>query len=132
MSMLRDLRFVRWWLLGGWLAVIAAMVVCLVPGKYVETPGLNDKVEHATGFVLLTLWFCSIYRPRRYWMIALYFLLFGVFIEVMQGAMPFGRDSDIHDVYADAAGIVIGVVLALTPLSRWPQWIEAVLSKKNE
>ena len=128
--MLRDLRFAKWWVLGGWIAVIAATMACLAPAKYVEIPSLNDKVEHATGFALLVLWFCSIYQRRRHWMIALYFLLFGVFIEVMQGAMNWGRHSDIHDVYADAAGIVIGITLALTPLSRWPRWIEALLAKK--
>ncbi len=127
--MLRDLRFGRWWLVLGWLAVAAALTVCLLPPKYVEIPNANDKTEHIIGFMLLTLWFCSIYARSRYWLIALYYLLFGVFIEVMQGTMHLGRNSDIHDVYADAVGIFIGVILALTPLGRWPRKIEAWMAE---
>ncbi len=128
--MLRDLRFATWWLVGGWISIIAALTVCLLPPRYVEIPGANDKIEHITGFVLLTLWFCGIYPRSRYWLIALCYLLFGIFIELMQGAMHLGRNCDIHDVYADVAGIVIGVALALTPLDRWPRWIEAVIPHK--
>jgi VanZ family protein len=126
----RDLRFKNIWLIGGWVAVIAALVVCLVPGKYVEVPNLNDKVEHATGFVLLVLWFCGIYSRRRYWVIALSFLVFGALIEVLQGAMNWGRHADILDWCADSAGVIAGILLSLTPLQNWPRWIEAIFSRK--
>lgn len=128
--MLSELRFPRFWLIAGWIAVIAALIVCLLPAKYVEVPNLNDKIEHAAGFALLVLWFAGIYPRRRYWLIALGFLLFGIVIEFLQGDMNWGRHADIHDVYADTAGIVVGVLVALTPIGRWPRWFEALIPKR--
>jgi len=128
--MLRELRFPTLWLIAGWLAVIAALAVCLAPAKYVEVPNVNDKVEHAAGFALLVLWFTGIYPRSRYWLVASGFLLLGILIEILQGDMNWGRHSDVHDVYADAAGIVAGVLLALTPLARWPRWIESLIPGK--
>jgi len=128
--MLQDLRFPRFWLVAGWIAVITAMIICLAPPKYVEIPGANDKVEHTLGFVLLTLWFCGIYRRRRYWLVAAGFLLFGVVVEIMQAWMNVGRNGDIHDVYADAVGITAGVLIAWTPLGRWPAWFEVLIPRR--
>ena len=128
--MLTDLRFARFWLVCGWLSVAAALVVCLLPPRMVAVANVNDKVEHTAGFVLLTLWFCGIYPRSKYWRIVLCYLLFGVLIELLQGAMHVGRNADIHDVYADTTGVVLGVVLALTPLGRWPKWIEALFFRQ--
>lgn len=129
--MLQDLRFARFWLVFGWISVIAALIVCILPARMVEVPGVNDKFEHALGYVLLTLWFCGIYPRRKYWAIALGYLLFGILIELLQGAMNWGRHADIHDVYADAAGIAIGLIIALTPVGRWPKWIEALIPRNS-
>lgn len=128
--MLRDLRFKYVWLTGGWMAIIAALIVCLVPGKYVEVANLNDKVEHAAGFMLLALWFCGIFVRRRYWLIAIGFILFGAVIEVLQGAMNWGRHADVLDWCADSAGVIVGVLLSLTPLQNWPRWLEAIDPRK--
>lgn len=127
---MKDLRFRRLWLVGGWLAVIAALIVCLAPPKYVEVPGANDKVEHTLGFVLLVLWFCGVYQRRRYWLVASSFLLFGIFVEIMQAWMNVGRNGDVNDVYADAIGIAVSVLIALTPVGNWPRWIEALVPKR--
>lgn len=127
---MKDLRFPRLWLIGGWIAVVAALIVCLVPGKYVEVANLNDKVEHAAGFGLLVLWFCGIYTQQRFWRIAIYFILFGALIELLQGAMSWGRHADIYDLCADAAGATTGVLIALSPIGNWPRWIEALIPKR--
>ena len=128
--MLRDLRFATGWLIGGWIAVIAALAVCLLPGKYVEVASLNDKVEHATGFLLLVLWFCGVYPRKRYWVIATGFIVFGALIEILQGATNLGRHADILDWCADSAGVIVGILLSLTPLQHWPRWIEAIFPRK--
>lgn len=129
--MLRELRFARFWLFGGLIAALAAFVVCILPAPMVELPGANDKVEHMLGYVLLTLWFCGIYPRSKYWIIAVAYLAFGVSIELVQGAMNWGRHADLKDVYADASGIVVGLLLGLTPLRRWPLWLEAWVPRKS-
>jgi VanZ family protein len=126
----KDLRFPRLWLIGGWIAVVAALIVCLVPGKYVEVANINDKIEHAAGFGLLVLWFCGMYLRSRYWRIAVYFVLFGALIEILQGLMNWGRHADIFDLLADSVGIAMGVLVALTPIGNWPRWLEALIPKR--
>lgn len=127
---MRDLRFPRFWLAAGWISIIAALAVCLAPAKYVEVVNVNDKVEHALGFALLVLWFCAIYPRRRYWMIVVGFVLLGALIEVLQGAMNLGRRADILDWCADSVGVVVGILISLTPFQNWPRWIEALLPRK--
>ena len=127
---MKELRFPHFWLIGGWVSVIAALIVCELPARYVEIPNLSDKVEHATGFALLTLWFCGIYPRLRYWRIAIYFLLFGILIEILQAVINVGRHAEVLDVCADAAGVVIGALIALTPFGNWPRWLEAIIPRR--
>jgi glycopeptide antibiotics resistance protein len=46
-------------------------------------------------------------------------------IEGVQGAMHFGREADLRDVYANTVGIVCGLTLALVWLGGWAQRVEA-------
>lgn len=127
--MVTDLRYGRLWLVLGWIAVAAALCLSLMPSRMLEGDTLNDKFEHSAGFALLTLWFCGIYPRSRYWAIALSLLGMGIVIEILQGAMHWGRHEDIRDVWADAGGIVVGVVLSLTLLGNWAQRIEALVRR---
>ena len=124
-----DLRCGRFWLVFGWLAVAAALVVNLMPARDLRAIHLNDKFEHIVGYTLLTLYFCGIYPRSRYWRIALAFAVMGVVVEVLQGAMHWGRSEDIRDFYADAVGIAVGLACALLGLRQWPRWLERTFSR---
>lgn len=113
------------WLGLGWLFVVAAIVVSLVPGQELPNTHMGDKYEHSIAYALLTLWFTGIYPRTSYWKLAIAMLAMGVAIEIAQGAMPFGRQMDIRDVGANALGIVIGLMLALVGVGGWAQRIEA-------
>lgn len=128
--MLGDLRFGRFWLVFGWLAVVAALVLSLLPPKAVDIPGANDKLEHLIGYLLLTFWFCGLYPRRRYALIALGMLAMGGLVEVLQAALHLGRQAELGDLIADSMGIALAVILAMTPLGRWPRWFE-ILFQKN-
>lgn len=130
MPPVQTLKYGRFWLVFGWLAIVAALIVCLLPPQYVEVPNANDKMEHALGYVLLTLWFCGIYPRSQYWKIAVGYLIFGAVIEMLQSWMHLGRNGDINDMVADAAGIAVGVLLGCTPLGRWPHWIEFLFLRR--
>ena len=125
--MLSDLRFGKFWLVFGWLSVFVAMVLSLLPPKAVEMPEWNDKVEHSLSYFLLTFWFCGIYQRRRYWVIGLCMLGMGILVELLQAAMQLGRSADVRDVVADMIGIAPALLLALSPLGRWPRWFEAIV-----
>ncbi|MGD9843327.1 MAG: VanZ family protein [Steroidobacteraceae bacterium] len=125
--MLADLRYGRFWLVFGWVSVAAAMVLSLMPGS--DLPKWNDKLEHALGYFLLTFWFCGIYARRHHWLVGLAMLGMGALVEILQGIMHMGRQADVHDLVADIIGIAPALLLALTPLSHWPRWIEALIKR---
>jgi len=124
-----TLRYPRLWLTLGWLAVIFAIVVCLVPMSELPQPGVSDKTEHFLAYLLLSLWFGGIYPRTRYWRIALSLCVMGVLIEFAQGAMQLGRQADAMDVVANSTGIVAGLLLCWLGLGAWPQWLEALVNK---
>lgn len=126
--MLNGLRYARIWAGVGWLAVIGAVALSLTPRSILHGGSLNDKFEHAAGYAVLAVWFCGIYPRSRYWVIAAGFLCMGITIEALQSAMHWGRQGDVHDIYANAAGIALAVVLAwTTPLGRWARHAETLL-----
>ncbi|HKE94491.1 MAG TPA: VanZ family protein [Povalibacter sp.] len=119
-----GVRHGRFWLVIGWLLIIVAFVVCLLPGKDLPEVQLSDKYEHTILYLILTLWFTGLYPRSRYAVIATALFVMGVTIEIAQGAMHLGRTADVHDVMANTAGILIGLMLALAGLGGWAQWID--------
>jgi VanZ family protein len=128
------LRFPRLWLVLGWIFVLLAVLVCLAPPG---TPGMsglfvwNDKVEHASGYVALTLWFTGLYPRSKYGWIAAGLFAMGVGIELLQGWMAMGREADPLDVAANTTGIAVGIVLALLAFGGWAQRIERIFDKRG-
>ena len=119
------LKHPRVWRGLGWLLVAFTAIGSLVPAG---TPGLgllNDKLEHGGGYAALTIWFSGAYPQQRPWIIAVAFFAMGVVIELLQGWMQLGRDRDIHDVFANTTGIVIGLLLARLWLRNWVARAEA-------
>jgi VanZ family protein len=127
-----ELRLRYFWFgIGVLIALQIALAALLPGGKVPDLPGVSDKVEHFMAFTLLSFWFSSILVRRDLVWMVLVLLAFGVLIEVAQEMMRRGRQGDVLDVVADAIGIVVGMLLALTPLGRWPFWIERLLPGKR-
>ena len=120
-----SLRHPWVWLGLGWTFIAFAIVVGLVPGQKLPPTGVSDKVEHAVAYTLLTLWFAGVYPRTSYWRVGLGMLALGVSIEIAQGLMPFGRQTDFRDVVANSLGIAVGLGIALIGLGGWAQRIES-------
>lgn len=123
-----PLRFPRLWLSLGWLAIVLAIIVCLVPAHELPQPGLSDKSEHFICYLVLSCWFAGIYPRSRYWLIGVGLLVMGVLIEFAQGAMGWGRQADARDVFANSTGIVAGLLLCWWWLGGWTQRVESLVS----
>jgi VanZ family protein len=123
--MLLALRHPRLWLVSGWILVVLAVVASIVPPSGLpKMGGISDKLEHAVGYSVLALWFAGIYPKSRYPMIGVALLVMGIVIEGLQGSMNWGRKADLRDVYANAVGVVCGLLLALAWLGGWAQRVE--------
>jgi hypothetical protein len=92
----------------------------------------TDKWLHGITFLVLSLWFSGLYTLRSLWRVAVGLLAFGVVIEVMQRMISY-RSADMIDIAADAAGIVLGLGIALLGPRGWCLWVEnRWLSNSND
>ena len=92
-------------------AVLVILYMTLAPNE--DVPGSSlvwDKAAHSIAFGLLTVIGLLMSTHRRKTVIACVWGL-AAGIEVAQALMPFGRQGDWLDLFADTVGIVIGVGL---------------------
>ncbi len=92
-------------------AVSVILYLTLAPTN--DVPGAKlvwDKAAHAIAFGLLVVLGLLMSTHRRKTVIACVWGL-AAGIEVAQALMPFGRQGDWIDLFADTVGIVIGVAL---------------------
>ncbi|HWS75452.1 MAG TPA: VanZ family protein [Quisquiliibacterium sp.] len=114
------------WIVASVLLVLAVLYVSLAPLSVpVELPTHFDKLEHAAAYVFLAVWFTGLVARPRYGRVAVALVAFGLTIEFLQAAMPFGRQGDPWDVLSNIIGIGIGVVMARRVTGGWAQKVEA-------
>ena len=94
------------------LATAILLVMCVLPTRDLPDPGTGDRFEHTASWFVLTL-AGYVLAPRRTWAIPAFALAYGVFIEILQGALPTGRHSDALDFVADSLGVALAVLLFL-------------------
>ncbi|AER54711.1 hypothetical protein DSC_00290 [Pseudoxanthomonas spadix BD-a59] len=119
---------VRWpalWF-GGWvLAMVLVVTTCLLPGEDLPKVAEGmDKLEHAGAFAVLAAWAVQLFATRRALLrAAAWLVILGVLIELLQGWFTADRTPDAIDALADASGVLLGLLVALTPardlLLRW-------------
>ncbi len=83
----------------------------------------TDKWLHGMTFFVLTVWFSGMFPKRRYALMALGLLGFGLVIEACQYSVSY-RTADWFDVGANATGIIIGMAIAFAGAGGWCQRVE--------
>jgi VanZ family protein len=123
-SGLRPLPHLALWRWLGRLALAATVVVCLIPlpKSPIHVEG-GDKLEHALGWLLITLWYAQLTVTHRALLArACGFVALGAAIELAQSLTGW-RSADPADLVANFVGVATGVALGLTPLravlARW-------------
>ena len=112
------------------LGVFAGMITpaWLWPDQSINIVVAYDKWIHGLVFVILSLWFSGQYAPRAYWRIAAGLAVFGAVIELIQRSLAY-RTGDFGDLYANLAGIAVGLVVAALGAGGWSlrveRWLEA-------
>ena len=117
MGWVKPLRRMRMWLALWCTGILALVVVCLLPAPDLPQVALNDKLEHAMAFAVLSYSAVQLFvRGRPLAIVAAGLLVLGIGIEVAQALLTTTRAMELADVVADAAGIAAGMALAWTPL----------------
>ena len=113
------------WLILGWMLVGAVIFISLMP----EPPDVGvrggDKAGHFLAYGLLMLWFVQVYPMKRWWRLAVGFMVMGVSLELLQGLLGH-RSLEYADMLANSVGVVLGWLLGKTyfgslfiTLGRW-------------
>jgi len=90
------------------LAVAVLLYLCLAPTRDLPKVTLWDKAEHAIAwFVLATVGF--VLFPARVGRVVVFAVALGGIVELLQGALPTGRDMDWKDWVADSAGVTVAL-----------------------
>jgi VanZ family protein len=113
---LKPLRRPRLWL-GLWIAAIVALiVVCLIPlDSLPPLPDNSDKLEHLFGYFALSAAAVQLFGSRRALSLAAVCLVaLGIGVEIAQGFTAY-RSSDPADALANTLGVLLGMATALTP-----------------
>lgn len=126
-----PLRYRQRWRVAGVIVLAISFAAALMPALWpkvsVRDILLLDKWLHAIAFAVLALWFSGQYARSSYWRIAAGLLAFGAFIEICQ-YFTYYRSAEWADFFADAAGIVVGLSLAMLGPGGWSLRFEQWLS----
>ena len=107
----------RWLVLGGlWIGLVIFLSLTPAPPKPL-TLDHSDKLAHLLAYGWLMLWFCQLYvGAARRWALAIGLIALGVGLEFLQTLTP-TRSYDVLDMLANSTGVLLGALLAATPLA---------------
>lgn len=130
MPALRGFRRPRLWWRTWCVLLLLTVIVCLLPMPRLPVDVQHgDKLEHFVGYALLAAYAVMLFETasaRRRAALALFGL--GVAIEGLQTLVPWRSGGDVADMAANAAGVGLGMLTALTPLRHALQWLDRRLA----
>jgi VanZ family protein len=133
-----PLRHARRWQIASLIILLLVLVATLMPAVWYWDDRFKalswfqgvDKWFHGITFLMLTMWFTGLYRKRSYWKIGIGLLLFGLVIEACQRMVSY-RTAEWLDVWADAVGIILGLVIGAVGIGGWCLRFEERLAKRR-
>ncbi|MEQ8507435.1 MAG: VanZ family protein [Rhodospirillaceae bacterium] len=90
-------------------------ILSLLPAETAISTGGYDKLEHGTAFAVLAILMRLTWPKPHVFLIFLVCTLYGALIEAGQAFSP-GRHPDLWDLFADALGATLGLIL----IRYWP------------
>jgi len=131
-----PLRHTRRWQVASLILLLLVLVATLMPAVWFWDDRFKalsrfqgvDKWFHGVTFLVLSMWFTGMYHTRSYWKIGIGLLLFGLVIEACQRMVSY-RMAEWYDVGADAAGIILGLVIGMAGIGGWCLRAEERLAK---
>ena len=118
----------RWfWLLLGWMLVFFVIYLSLTPAPIEMPTEQGDKFGHAIAYAAIMSWFANVYgAPVRRVHFAIGFIVLGICLEFVQAWTGY-RSFEVADMAADAAGVVVGLILAPPRIPNYLHGIEKLL-----
>ena len=107
-----TIKFRPLWLVLGWLLVLFVIYVSVIPDPVQFPVAQGDKFGHVLAYAVLMSWFANLYRlTGRRMQFAIGFVSLGIALEFVQQQTGY-RSLEVADMAADAAGVVVGWLVA--------------------
>ena len=128
---MKELKYLRFWLILGWGMVFLVAVLSLIPSPQVLGPMLpSDIVIHLAAYSSIMLWFGCIYSTgRRYLLLGLELILIGIVLEFLQGMTSY-RSFEYKDMLVDVFGVLLGWLLSMTRISSFLIFVEQRIMRR--
>ena len=114
-----------------WYIIGATMLLGVAVGSLVPSPdiGVSDKLSHLVTYFLLAGWFSLLAtnRIRLGWTV-IGLIAYGMLIELLQGMTAY-RYPEWGDVLANGIGVLAGILLYFSPLSRLLRFVDSRLAR---
>jgi hypothetical protein len=94
-----------------WAAALFAFVMAVLPHPPQIPGNPNDKLQHVTAFVTLSLLGSFAYPAMPLIVLLVRLSIFGAAIEVVQAIPVLHRDSDFWDWVADTAAVIVALLI---------------------
>lgn len=104
-------------MIGAALCAALILFLSLAPSDSLPRFQWSDKVQHFIAYVALSGPLLIAMGRRRLWSVIALAAVFGVALEIAQGAMGLGRTFSLLDAVANTLGAVTGAGLAAFLLS---------------
>lgn len=113
--------------------VVVAVGSLLPPSALPEAPRVSDKLVHVLMYFVLMAAAVQLFASWR-WLLVVAIALagYGLLLELAQGTLTTTRTFEWADALANTLGVLLGLVLAATPLARSLQWIEQRLLRRGD
>ena len=121
-----------WWSFAwGLLAFVFIASLIPMPAPPMSLPQGFDKYEHIAAYGSLSFYFGQlISRFKLHLRYALALFCMGALLEVLQG-LTWYRSPDWYDLTANSIGVLLGLLLCLTPLKGLVRMLDAMLAPAN-
>jgi VanZ family protein len=130
--MINALRHRGLWLAIGWGLITVTWIGSLLPARDLHLiRDVPDKLQHASMYFVMSLWFAGVYARHSLPRIGLAFFLMGCAVELAQGVFTATRQMDWRDVVANSVGIAIALAVAYLGASGWAARVERVLAGRR-
>ena len=114
---LKPLRRPQLWLGLWWLAIVLGIAISLVSPPAVDAPRGSDKLVHFLCYGALALGAVQLFATRAALLRAAVGLVaLGIALELAQEAFTHTRMLDPRDAAANTLGVLLGMMVARTPL----------------
>ena len=115
--------------LGAGVAFVALVIYLSLTPRPLDVPSWEGfKVGHILAYAWLMFWYAPLYgSAAERAVVGAVILALGIGLEYIQGMV--GRDFSYTDMRDDGIGVVLGWIVAATPLGRTMAFVEGRLAR---